>query len=68
MFMKVSLNLRIVLEYDRKTRAYAASCPELPGCASCGKTRRQAIARFKKAIRLYFSPTPVKLPANVNVM
>jgi predicted RNase H-like HicB family nuclease len=33
--------------------AWAVSCPDLPGCHSQGKTREEALANIKDAIRLW---------------
>jgi predicted RNase H-like HicB family nuclease len=50
------MKLRIVLEYDDEARAWSAVCPELPGCASAGDTKEQAIENIREAIELYLSP------------
>ena len=55
------MKFRIVLEYDSKTRSYAAYCPELPGCCSAGDTEVEALENAKEAIALYLEPSPVKL-------
>lgn len=38
------------LEQDGRTSVYA---PDLPGCASWGETREQAIERIREAIELW---------------
>lgn len=35
---------------------FSAVCPELPGCASCGDTREEALANIREAIALYIQP------------
>jgi predicted RNase H-like HicB family nuclease len=35
---------------------FSAVCPELPGCASGGDTREEALANVKEAIALYLQP------------
>lgn len=50
------MKLRIVLEYDDDTQAWSAVCPELPGCASAGDTKEQAIENIREAIEVYLSP------------
>ena len=62
------MKFRVVLEYDRKARSYAAYCPELPGCASAGDTEQEALDNMKEAIALYLEPAPVKLQANGKVV
>ncbi|MDO8531872.1 MAG: type II toxin-antitoxin system HicB family antitoxin [Dehalococcoidia bacterium] len=62
------MKFRVVLEYDRKTRSYAAYCPELPGCASAGDTEQEALDNVKEAIALYLEPAPVKMQANGKVV
>ncbi len=62
------MKFRVVLEYDRKTKSYAAYCPELPGCASAGDTEQEALENVKEAIALYLEPAPVKLQANGKVV
>ncbi len=41
----------IVIEYDEEIREYAALVPSLPGCTSQGKTREEAVANVREAIR-----------------
>jgi predicted RNase H-like HicB family nuclease len=55
------VKVRVVIEYDPEVSAYAAYCPELPGCTICGDTERQALQRFKQALRHYFEPAPVRI-------
>lgn len=55
------MKFRVVTEYDRETKSYAAYCPELPGCCSAGDTEEEALRNIKEAIALYLEPTPVKL-------
>ena len=55
------MKFRIVTEYDKETGGYAAYCPELPGCCSCGDTEDEAIANAKEAIALYLEPCSLDL-------
>jgi len=55
------MKFRVVVEYDKETRSYAAYCPELPGCCSAGDTEKEALENVKEAISLYLEPTPVEL-------
>jgi predicted RNase H-like HicB family nuclease len=57
----VPMKIRVVVEYDPDTKAYAAFCPELPGCASCGDTEAEALQNVREAIVLYLEPTPVEV-------
>lgn len=41
------------LEYDIEYDGYIADVPSLPGCMSQGKTKQEAIANIKNAIREY---------------
>ncbi len=55
------MTIRVVIEYDDVTESYAAYCPELPGCTSCGNTEEEAFRNMKEAIELYFEPTDIPL-------
>jgi predicted RNase H-like HicB family nuclease len=48
--------LRVVLEFDQETRAWSAICPELPGCASAGDSKEEALRNIREAIELYLTP------------
>lgn len=43
---------KVVIEKD-EDGAYIATVPELPGCVSDGKTKRQALKNVKEAIEGY---------------
>ena len=58
------MDWRIVVEQDTETGDWAVWCPELPGCASCGKTEEEAIENIKEAIALYLEPTPTDFGPN----
>ena len=51
------MKIRVVLEYDAEAGAYAAYCPELPGCAIGGDTEEEAFRNIREAIELYLEPT-----------
>ena len=55
------MKFRIITEYDLETESYAAYCPELPGCCSCGDTEEEALANTREAILLYLEPHDLKL-------
>lgn len=48
------MRFSIILEQD-EDGFIVASCPALPGCHSQGKTREEAIANVKEAIRGYIA-------------
>lgn len=50
------MKLRVIIEYDKQTESYAAYCPELPGCASCGDTEEEALENFREAVELFLEP------------
>ena len=43
----------VVLEWDAEAAAYSAVVPALPGCATLGATRAEALANAREAIELY---------------
>lgn len=55
---------RIVLEPDPETGDWAVWCPELPGCASAGRTEEEALENIRDAIELYLEPDEIKLSPN----
>jgi predicted RNase H-like HicB family nuclease len=59
------VNLRVLLEFDDEANAWSAVCPELPGCASAGDTKEEALANIREAIEVYLSPDE---PAPDNAM
>lgn len=52
---------RIIVERDPETGDYAVWCPELPGCASAGATREEALENIREAIELYLQPDPIEV-------
>lgn len=56
------LKIRVELEYDPEAKAWAAVCPELPVCVSCGDTREKALSKIREAIALHLEPTREKRP------
>ena len=56
-----TMDWRVVLEEDSETGDWAAWCPELPGCASCGQTEEEAVQSIKEAIALYLEPSDLQL-------
>ena len=46
------MKLRVLIERD-EDGMFVAECPSLPGCISQGKTREEAVANMKEAIRGY---------------
>lgn len=58
---------RVVLERDDETGDWAAWCPQLPGCASAGRTREEALTHIREAIALYLELDEGSLPAGAEV-
>ncbi len=52
---------RVVLEQDSETGDWAIWVPELPGCASAGRTEEEAMDNIREAIALYLQPDPIDL-------
>jgi len=50
---------RVVLEQDPETGDWAIWVPELPGCASAGRTEEEAMENIREAIELYLRPDPI---------
>jgi predicted RNase H-like HicB family nuclease len=47
--------MRQIIVYPGEDGYWVAECPSLPGCISQGKTRDEAIANMKEAIRGYIA-------------
>jgi predicted RNase H-like HicB family nuclease len=47
--------MRQVIIYPGEDGYWIAECPSLPGCISQGRTREEAIANIKEAIKGYIS-------------
>ncbi len=47
--------MRQVIVYSGEDEYFVAECPSLPGCISQGRTREEAVANIKEAIRLYIA-------------
>jgi predicted RNase H-like HicB family nuclease len=52
---------RVVLEFDSESQGWAIWCPELPGCASVGDSKEEALVNIQEAIALYLEPSPIKI-------
>lgn len=61
------MKFRVVLEYDKAVKSYAAYCPELPGCTTAGDTKLEALKNIKEAIALYLEPSEKKFKASSEV-
>jgi predicted RNase H-like HicB family nuclease len=48
---------RIIVEKDPETGRNSSVFPELPGCASAGDTKDEAIANAREAPELWFEPS-----------
>jgi predicted RNase H-like HicB family nuclease len=58
---------RVVLEHDHETGDWAAWCPQLPGCASAGRSRDEALHNIREAIELYLEPDDGVVPPGAEV-
>lgn len=63
-----SMKWRVVLEQDLETSDWAIWCPELPGCASAGETREEALVNIREAILLYLSPQLIQLEPGAEML
>ena len=58
--------MRQVVIYPGENGYWVVECPSLPGCVSQGKTKEEAIANIKEAIRGYVAALEQdKLPGAV---
>ena len=57
----LEMKWRVILEQDPETGEWGVWCPELPGCASAGENKEEALANIREAIELYLEPSPVEL-------
>ena len=46
-------NIQYQIKLKKCEEGYAVWCPSLPGCASQGQTREEAIANIQDAIKSY---------------
>ncbi|MEI6429690.1 MAG: type II toxin-antitoxin system HicB family antitoxin [Pseudanabaena sp. ELA607] len=53
--------IRAILEWDKETQSYSATCPELNFVSSFGDSREDAITNLKDAILLMLEPIPEHL-------
>lgn len=47
--------MRQIVIYPGEDGYWVAECPSLPGCISQGRTKEEAIANAREAIRLYIA-------------
>ena len=52
--------IRAIIEFDKQTQAFSATCPELNFVSSCGDTKEEAINNLQEAIALMLEPIPEK--------
>ena len=58
---------QVVVEQDCETGDWATWCPQLPGCASAGSTRQEALDNIREAIELYLEPDEGAVPPGAEV-
>ena len=46
-------NMQYQIKLKKSEEGYAVWCPSLPGCASQGETREEAVANIQDAIQSY---------------
>jgi len=46
------MKMRLLVEFDNKTKRWSAVYPELPGCSSTGDTEEEAVRNPKEALEL----------------
>lgn len=61
------MNWQVVLQHDEETGDWAVWCPQLPGCASAGRTREDALANIREAIQLYLELDDDLIPPGAEV-
>jgi len=59
--------MKLCVRITRNERGeFTAVCPSLPGCVSCGNTRKQAEERLKEAIRGYIAAVSNFVPEQLD--
>ena len=58
---------QVVLQRDEETGDWAAWCPQLPGCASAGQSREEALKNIREAIALYLEIDDDAVPPGAEV-
>lgn len=53
------MKIRLLIEKDALTNRFSAVFPEIPGCASAGDTKEEAVENAKEALTLWFEPAPL---------
>jgi predicted RNase H-like HicB family nuclease len=54
--VRLRRKMRRVILFRGEDGYWVIECPSLPGCISQGKTRKEAVANIKEAIRGYVRP------------
>ena len=55
--------IRAIIEFDKQTQSFSATCPELNFVSSCGDTKEEAINNLQEAIALMLEPIPERFLA-----
>lgn len=56
--------MRYKIRLDKTREGYSVSCPELPGCWSQGKTKKEALKNIKDAIKTYLETIEALRPTD----
>jgi predicted RNase H-like HicB family nuclease len=55
--VKLDFKLTLLVEHDEETGRWSATFPAIPGCASAGDTKDEAVFSSIEAIELWFEPS-----------
>ncbi len=61
------MDWQVLLERDSETGDWAAWRPTLPGCASAGTTREEALRNIREAVAPYLEPEVGQIPTGTEV-
>lgn len=50
---EIKVRIRVQVEEDHEDGGFYAVTPDVPGCASRGATREEAVENFKEAVKFF---------------
>jgi predicted RNase H-like HicB family nuclease len=56
--------MRYKIQLEKTEEGYSVSCPELPGCWSQGRTKKEALKNIEDAIKIYLETKEILKPAD----